>query len=128
MLCYILDGVLLLYGLIVTALFFRERFFKSKPITKEEGIYMDLKQPADLYDDLMHRGEGEGGATAARGNRRQDGNETYTRLNKQTDDNYKEIGVKKERRRNKPEQVYQDLNKGTKDTYESLHMQPLPPR
>ncbi|KAJ8410517.1 hypothetical protein AAFF_G00194210 [Aldrovandia affinis] len=129
MLCYILDGVLLVYSLIVTGLYFREKFFKPKANSKDDNIYSGLSQPAQEYEDLRHRNDAEGGATATatRGNRREAGNETYTALKKVTEDDYKEIAVKKERRRNKPEQVYEGLKTATKDTYDSLQMQPLPP-
>ncbi|XP_064166119.1 T-cell surface glycoprotein CD3 zeta chain-like isoform X1 [Anguilla rostrata] len=129
MLCYILDGVLLLYGLVITGLFFRERYFKpTKADSKDDGIYMGLNKAADAYDVLRPSGDAESGAGASRGKRRQGDDETYTPLQKGTEDNYKEIGVKKERRRNRNEQVYQGLSTATKDTYDSLHMPQLPPR
>ncbi|XP_036396317.1 T-cell surface glycoprotein CD3 zeta chain-like [Megalops cyprinoides] len=124
MLCYILDGVLLVYGLVVTALFFRERFFKPAAVSTDDPVYMGLNKPGDQYEELRRRNDPEGGA--ARANRRQGTEETYTRLQKTTEDAYKEIGVKKERR-GKREQVYQGLSAATKDTYDSLQMQSVPP-
>lgn len=128
MLCYILDGVLLLYGLIVTALFFREKYFKPKEVTsKEDGIYMGLNQTPDTYDQLRLPRDAESGGTATRKTRKQT-DETYTALQRPAEDDYKEIGVKKERRRNKNEQLYQGLSPANKATYDSLQMQQLPPR
>ncbi|KAJ8350853.1 hypothetical protein SKAU_G00259830 [Synaphobranchus kaupii] len=140
-LCYILDAVLLLYGLIITALFFRERFFKPKDNSKDEGICMvsanaglgnmmvGLNKPADTYDVLRVGKDAESGATGPRGNRRQAGDETYTALQKVTEDDYKEIAVKKQRRRNKKDEVYQDLSNVTMETYDDpQRKRPLPPR
>ncbi|XP_061082868.1 T-cell surface glycoprotein CD3 zeta chain-like isoform X2 [Conger conger] len=128
MLCYILDGVLLLYGLFITALFFRERYFKRQATSKDDGIYMGLSKAADTYD-VLSTNAAESGAAALRGNRRRTGDETYTALQKPTDDDYKEIGVKKERRKNeKKEQVYQGLSSPNRATYDTLHMQQLPSR
>ncbi|KAG7467021.1 hypothetical protein MATL_G00149020 [Megalops atlanticus] len=124
MLCYILDGVLLVYGLVMTALFFRERFFRPAAVSTDDPVYMGLNKPGDQYEELRRRNDPEGGATLP--NRRQGTEETYTRLQKTTEDAYKEIGVKKGRR-GKKEQVYQDLSTATKDTYDSLQMQPAPP-
>ncbi|XP_039998351.1 T-cell surface glycoprotein CD3 zeta chain-like isoform X2 [Xiphias gladius] len=120
-LCYILDGFLGLYGLFITAMFIKEKFFKPKVKETEEGIYSDLKgQETGGYAPLMRDAE--------RGrNRRMTDDATYTGLNKRTEGEYKELPVKKERHR-KNEQVYQGLSSATRDTYDSLQMQPLPAR
>ncbi|KAG9262339.1 T-cell surface glycoprotein CD3 zeta chain [Astyanax mexicanus] len=118
--CYFLDLFLLIYGIIITGMFLRERCFKSKQ--QKDIVYEDLKGGRATYDKLKQR-DVEGGQ--GRRNRR-DPEDTYTRLQKKTDDTYKEITVKKDRGRN--DQVYQGLSAATKDTYDSLHMQPLPPR
>ncbi|XP_036413039.1 T-cell surface glycoprotein CD3 zeta chain [Colossoma macropomum] len=120
--CYILDVFLLIYGIIITALFLREKFCKPKGKVESESDYQDLKGVRSTYDGLRQRDPESG---RARGGRR-DMEDTYTRLQKKTDDTYKEIQVKKDRRQN--DQVYQGLSSATKDTYDSLHMQPLPPR
>ncbi|KAI5090121.1 T-cell surface glycoprotein CD3 zeta chain precursor [Silurus meridionalis] len=89
--CYVLDVFLLIYGIVITILFLREKCCKPK----EKA-------------------------------RRQMDDDTYTPLKDKTEDTYKSIQVKKDRRPN--DQVYQGLSKATKDTYDTLHMQPLPPR
>ncbi|XP_067116597.1 LOW QUALITY PROTEIN: T-cell surface glycoprotein CD3 zeta chain-like [Osmerus mordax] len=114
-LCYILDGFLLLYGLIITGMYIREKFFKSQAKPEDDAIYSDLKKDAER--GIARRGV--------------DIDDTYQPLTaRPTGDTYKELPVKKERRRKRDEQVYQDLNSATKDTYDSLQMQPLtlPPR
>uniref|UniRef100_A0A3P8SLX0 T-cell surface glycoprotein CD3 zeta chain n=1 Tax=Amphiprion percula TaxID=161767 RepID=A0A3P8SLX0_AMPPE len=42
-LCYILDGFLGLYGLVITGMFIKEKFFRTK--VKEENVYSDLGGP-----------------------------------------------------------------------------------
>uniref|UniRef100_A0A3Q2WF70 T-cell surface glycoprotein CD3 zeta chain-like n=1 Tax=Haplochromis burtoni TaxID=8153 RepID=A0A3Q2WF70_HAPBU len=54
--CYFLDGFLIIYCIIVTGLFFREKFSKgpSVGVTEENGIYQELERPkdADPYEVL----------------------------------------------------------------------------
>ncbi|KAL4636279.1 T-cell surface glycoprotein CD3 zeta chain, partial [Arapaima gigas] len=121
--CYILDGFLLLYSIVITALFFKSRvscrflrLFSLPPA--------GLNRAPDTYDQLRSPNDPETGPM--RGNQRRT-DDLYTPLQKDTDDPYRQIAVKKERRRNKGEQVYQGLSATTKDTYDSLQMQPLPP-
>ncbi|XP_028832859.1 Fc receptor, IgE, high affinity I, gamma polypeptide like [Denticeps clupeoides] len=58
-LCYILDGILVLYGIVLTVLYCRLRMQSSggkKPSSdqKEEGIYKELNRPTnDTYDILQ---------------------------------------------------------------------------
>ncbi|MED6263303.1 hypothetical protein CHARACLAT_003277 [Characodon lateralis] len=121
-LCYILDGFLGLYGLIITGMFIKEKFFKTKVKGAEEPTYTGLRgQSADTYEPLMTDPE-RGGR-----NRRVAEDSTYTGLQKRTEPTYKELPIKKERQR-KNEQVYQGLSSATRDTYDSLKMQPLPAR
>ncbi|TMS01030.1 T-cell surface glycoprotein CD3 zeta chain [Larimichthys crocea] len=122
-LCYILDGFLGLYGLVITGMFIKEKFFRTRVKTMDEGIYSDLQgQDSAGYAPLL-RGDPERG----RNRRVMDDNATYTGLNPRPDGEYKELPVKRERQR-KPEKVYQDLSSATKDTYDSLQMKPLPAR
>ncbi|KAL3045433.1 hypothetical protein OYC64_013659 [Pagothenia borchgrevinki] len=100
-LCYVLDGFLGLYGLFITGMFVKEKFFKGK--LKEESLYSDLKD-------------------SERGRGRSSGEELYTGLTRPTDGEYKELPLKRLR---KPEQIYQGLSSGPRDTYDSLQMQPL---
>ncbi|XP_030606589.1 T-cell surface glycoprotein CD3 zeta chain [Archocentrus centrarchus] len=121
-LCYILDGFLGIYGLIITGMFIKEKFFKSKKKMEEEGLYSDLKgQDAGTYEPL--RDPERGGR-----NRRTADDSTYTGLTRRTDGDYKELPLKKEVSSEKSEQVYQGLSSATRDTYDSLQMQNLPPR
>uniref|UniRef100_A0A8C7GBM8 T-cell surface glycoprotein CD3 zeta chain n=1 Tax=Oncorhynchus kisutch TaxID=8019 RepID=A0A8C7GBM8_ONCKI len=105
-LCYILDGFLLLYGLVITGLLLREKFFKSKgKILEDDDIYTDLKPTDGGGYGRINRKDPE--SATARDNRRNN-DDTYTSLKKPTDDTYREIAVKdKQRRRNKNDQVYQ---------------------
>lgn len=118
-LCYILDGFLGLYGLIITGMFINEKFFRTK-VKKEESIYSDLEgQDAGAYSQLMT------GSSRNRGT--SDDNATYTGLNRRSPEGeYKELPVRDRQRKN--EQVYQGLSTAARDTYDSLQMQPLPPR
>ncbi|XP_018614427.1 T-cell surface glycoprotein CD3 zeta chain-like [Scleropages formosus] len=122
--CYILDGFLLLYSIVITALFFKIRF-GQRSANKEDSIYTDLNRSPDTYDQLRSPSDAEVGTM--RGNQRRTDDSLYTPLQKDTEDPYRQIAVKKQGRRNKGEQVYQGLSSTTKDTYDSLQMQPLPP-
>ncbi|XP_051982452.1 T-cell surface glycoprotein CD3 zeta chain [Xyrauchen texanus] len=118
--CYILDGFLLLYGIIITAFFVRERFIVKRNKADKNSLYEPINKSNRSEYDMMR--DPEGGAA---GRRR--GDDTYTPLKRQTDDTYRKIEPKPDRRRG--DQVYQGLSSMTKDTYDSLHMQQLhPPR
>lgn len=119
-LCYILDGFLGLYGLIITGMFIKEKFFRTKVKLDEDATYAPLTGQPDTYEQLNRDAE--------RGrNRRATEDSTYTGLQKRIEPMYKELPVKKERQR-RNEQVYQGLSSATRDTYDSLQMQPLPAR
>ncbi|XP_058886508.1 T-cell surface glycoprotein CD3 zeta chain-like isoform X2 [Acipenser ruthenus] len=132
-LCYILDGVLLLYSVIITALYFKNKFSKAKDKPQKESLYADLdRSRVEVYDQANSRPrDPETGGVGKRGKR---SDAVYTSLKKDRPvDAYSEIGLQKQnqekRRRGKgAEQVYQGLSAATKDTYDSLQMQPLPPR
>ncbi|CAB1327680.1 unnamed protein product [Coregonus sp. 'balchen'] len=63
-LCYILDGFLLLYGLIITGLLLKEKFFKSKgKILKDDEIYTDLKPTGGDGYGQINRRDPESGMT-----------------------------------------------------------------
>uniref|UniRef100_A0A3B3WJ46 T-cell surface glycoprotein CD3 zeta chain n=1 Tax=Poecilia mexicana TaxID=48701 RepID=A0A3B3WJ46_9TELE len=99
-LCYILDGFLGLYGLIITGMFIKEKFFRTKVKGSDDNTYAPLSRPTgDTYEPLMTDPE--------RGrNRRAPDDSTYTGLQKRSEPTYKELPVKRERQR-KNEQVYQ---------------------
>ncbi|XP_026060663.1 T-cell surface glycoprotein CD3 zeta chain-like [Carassius auratus] len=116
--CYILDAGLLMYAVIITAFFVRERFIVKRSKVDQDSVYQPITKNQSPYDVL--RGAEEG---PARGGRRR-GDDTYTPLQKKGDDTYREIEAKPGQRR-RTDQVYQGLSSMTKDTYDSLHMQPL---
>ncbi|XP_072306735.1 T-cell surface glycoprotein CD3 zeta chain-like [Eucyclogobius newberryi] len=117
-LCFILDGVLGLYGLFITAMFVREKFFRAK-----------VKSDNSLNPG--RRGQSAGaGPDAERGLRAPPGQDdsVYTGLNKRgADSEYREL-PRREQRQRKSEQVYQGLSSATRDTYDALHLQQFPSR
>ncbi|KAF7689643.1 T-cell surface glycoprotein CD3 zeta chain [Silurus meridionalis] len=119
--CYVLDVFLLIYGIVITILFLREKCCKPKEKVQKDSTYATLRGDQSTYAGLKDPETGR-----PRGARRQMDDDTYTPLKDKTEDTYKSIQVKKDRRPN--DQVYQGLSKATKDTYDTLHMQPLPPR
>ncbi|XP_055016968.1 high affinity immunoglobulin epsilon receptor subunit gamma-like isoform X4 [Boleophthalmus pectinirostris] len=91
-LCFILDGVLAVYGLFITAMFVREKFFRGK-VKSDESLYT---APAADHSDSL-----------------------YTGLNTNREDSeYRELPRRERQRKN--EQVYQGLSAATRDTYDSL--------
>ncbi|CAL8288377.1 unnamed protein product [Lota lota] len=100
-LCFILDGFLAGYGLIITGLYIKEKFFTSKTTKDKENPFLNRNQQEDPYTALKKR---------------------------RSDDEYKELPLKRERQRKNDQQVYQDLNLGRdRDTYNTLQMQPILP-
>ncbi|NP_001165704.1 CD3Z antigen, zeta polypeptide b [Xenopus laevis] len=128
-LCYILDGLLFIYAVIVTALFFREKLSQKipEPIGYRDSNYAELN-PRDQgkYDVLNVRGEEK----ATRRQKHPEADSTYTGLQRdKMSDPYSDIRTKQPQKRQvkKNDPVYQGLNSGSRDTYDALHMQPLPP-
>ncbi|CAL8407152.1 unnamed protein product [Arctogadus glacialis] len=98
-LCYILDGFLAGYGLVITGLYLKEKFFTSKKKKDKENLFSNRTQPEQHYQQLKKR---------------------------EPDSDYNELPLKRERQRKNDQQVYQDLNLGRdRDTYNTLPMQPL---
>uniref|UniRef100_A0A3P8VLK8 T-cell surface glycoprotein CD3 zeta chain n=1 Tax=Cynoglossus semilaevis TaxID=244447 RepID=A0A3P8VLK8_CYNSE len=88
-LCFILDGFLGLYGLFITGLLIKEKFFKSKTMSVEEGLYHDPRGQSDGgYDQLRQQERGR--------NRLANNDETYTGLTRRTEGEYKELPIKRE--------------------------------
>ncbi|XP_063069914.1 T-cell surface glycoprotein CD3 zeta chain-like isoform X2 [Engraulis encrasicolus] len=141
--CYILDAFLLLYCIIFTALFFRQKFEQNPLVTEEENKETE--------------GEGEGGTYEAVGTqinpepepepgpvRRQRGqaqqraqpeatDDNYAALQHRTGDTYAKIQGKGKKKKKKEEQgeasgAYEALTRPSADTYNALEMRPLPPR
>lgn len=134
-LCYLLDGILFIYGVIVTALFLTAKFGRSADAaTVQQGanqLYNELnlgrREDYDVLD--KHRGrDPEMGGKQQRRKNPQEG--VYNALQKEKmAEAYSEIGTKGERRRGKGHDgLYQGLSPATQDTYNVLHMQALPPR
>ncbi|XP_054830174.1 T-cell surface glycoprotein CD3 zeta chain [Eublepharis macularius] len=133
-LCYLLDGILFIYAIIITALFVKEKLSKGSPEPSQtqgpDDIYNKLSHARrDQYDMLGARRETDievGGKNQHRRKNPQD--RVYSSLQRdKMGDAYSEIGNKGERRRGKGnEAVYQGLSAATKDTYDALQMQPMP--
>lgn len=137
-LCYLLDGILFIYGVIVTALFLRAKFSRSADVPGyQQGqgqgqLYNELnvgrKEEYGVLDHRRARDPEMGGKQ-----RRKNPHEgVYNALQKdRMAEAYSEIGMKGEnqRRRGKNHDgLYQGLSTATKDTYDALHMEALPPR
>ncbi|XP_064325156.1 T-cell surface glycoprotein CD3 zeta chain isoform X2 [Phalacrocorax carbo] len=134
-LCYLLDGFLFIYAVVMTALFVKAKLSQAPEPQLPPGqddVYNKLSRGhRDDYDVLgAKRGADPelGGRPQQRRKNPQD--TVYSSLQKdKMGDAYSEIGMKGERRRGKGnEAVYQGLSTATKDTYDALQMQPLPPR
>uniref|UniRef100_A0A8D2NZ84 T-cell surface glycoprotein CD3 zeta chain n=1 Tax=Zosterops lateralis melanops TaxID=1220523 RepID=A0A8D2NZ84_ZOSLA len=135
-LCYVLDGLLFIYAVIMTALFVKAKLSQaSEPQLRpgQDDVYNKLSRGhRDDYDVLGGR-RGADPELGGRHQRRKNPQDTvYTSLQKdKMGEAYSEIGMKGEqqRRRGKGnEGLYQGLSAATKDTYDALQMQPLPPR
>ncbi|XP_064267129.1 T-cell surface glycoprotein CD3 zeta chain isoform X2 [Passer domesticus] len=135
-LCYVLDGFLFIYAVIMTALFVKAKLSQaSEPQLRagQDDVYNKLSRGhRDDYDVLG----GKRGADPELGGRHQQRRKNpqdtvYTSLQKdKMGEAYSEIGMKGEQRRRGKgnEGLYQGLSAATKDTYDALQMQPLPPR
>ncbi|ELK16316.1 T-cell surface glycoprotein CD3 zeta chain, partial [Pteropus alecto] len=104
-LCYLLDGILFIYGVIITALFLRVKFGRIA----DAPAHLQGQGANQLYNELNL------------GRR-----EEYDVLDKRRGRD-PEMGGK-QRRKAPHEGVYNGLSTATKDTYDALHMQTLPPR
>lgn len=135
-LCYLLDGILFIYGIIITALFLRAKFSGSADAPEHlqgpNQVYNELnlgrREEYDLLDKRRARDPEMGGKQ--RRKNPQEG--LYNALQREKmAEAYSEIGTKgdNQRRRGKGHDgLYQGLSTATKDTYDALHMQALPPR
>nr|XP_025041006.1 T-cell surface glycoprotein CD3 zeta chain isoform X3 [Pelodiscus sinensis] len=135
-LCYILDGILFIYAVIITALFLKAKLSRApepQALQGQDDVYNKLSRTArDEYDVLGNKKRGSDVEKGGRNQRRKKSQDTlYTSLQKdKMGEAYSEIGKKGEhqRRRGKGNDgVYQGLSSATKDTYDALQMQPLPP-
>ncbi|XP_071612729.1 T-cell surface glycoprotein CD3 zeta chain isoform X3 [Heliangelus exortis] len=136
-LCYLLDGFLFIYAIIITALFVKAKLSQaSEPQLPpgQDDVYNKLSRGhRDEYDVLGTKRGADPELGSRNQQRRKNPQDTvYTSLQKdKMGEAYSEIGKKGEqqRRRGKGnEGVYQGLSTATKDTYDALQMQPLPRR
>ncbi|XP_063812816.1 T-cell surface glycoprotein CD3 zeta chain [Pseudophryne corroboree] len=124
--CYILDGILFIYAIIITALLFRERFVKRPPVPGEES-YSDLKYGDQGGYDKMNLGA-NAQTRGKRGNAKAQDNSVYHDLQKdKRNESYSDIRVKKQpvKKGKGNEALYQGLSGAQRDTYNVLQMQPL---
>ncbi|TRZ23352.1 hypothetical protein HGM15179_003769, partial [Zosterops borbonicus] len=135
-LCYVLDGLLFIYAVIMTALFVKAKLSQaSEPQLRpgQDDVYNKLSRGhRDDYDVLGGRRGADPELGGRHQQRRKNPQDTvYTSLQKdKMGEAYSEIGMKGEQRRRGKgnEGLYQGLSAATKDTYDALQMQPLPPR
>ncbi|XP_055964536.1 T-cell surface glycoprotein CD3 zeta chain [Sorex fumeus] len=132
-LCYLLDGFLFIYGIVITALFLRAKFSRSGPIdpSGQNQVYIELGAGRDEYDAL-YKGRGQNPESRSKPRRTHHQEGLYNALQKdRMAEAYSEIGMKGENQRHRTKNhdgLYQGLSTATKDTYDALHMQALPPR
>ncbi|XP_053561835.1 T-cell surface glycoprotein CD3 zeta chain isoform X2 [Bombina bombina] len=130
-LCYVLDLVLFLYAIIITAFFFKEKCTKQQPQAQEYDPYSKLRPGQQLTYDEINKGRDPEKGGRRQKQRAQD-TTVYTGLQRdKMADQYSAIKVKGEpqqRRKGKGnDTVYQGLSTATRDTYDALQMQPVPP-
>lgn len=135
-LCYLLDGFLFIYAVIITALFVKAKLSQaSEPqlLLGQDDVYNKLSRGhRDEYDVLGTRRGADLEKGGRHEQRRKNPHDTvYSSLQKdKMGEAYSEIGKKGEQRRRGKgnDAVYQGLSAATRDTYDALQMQPLPPR
>ncbi|XP_047696953.1 T-cell surface glycoprotein CD3 zeta chain isoform X1 [Prionailurus viverrinus] len=136
-LCYLVDGILFIYGVIITALFLRAKFGRSAaaPASQQGAnqLYNELNLGGRQEYEVLDKRRGLDPEMGGKQQRRRNPPEVvYNALQKdKMAEAYSEIGVKgdNQRRRGKGHDgLYQGLSTATKDTYDALHMQTLPPR
>ncbi|XP_040195014.1 T-cell surface glycoprotein CD3 zeta chain isoform X2 [Rana temporaria] len=122
-LCYLLDGLLLIYAIIITALLFREKLSKKVPVGDTDDTFSKANQ--NTRDPFSSRADAELGGR--RGKHRSPDNSIYQGLEKEKlNDPYNAIGVKQPRKKGKGnEMLYQGLNTGRRETYDALQMKKL---
>uniref|UniRef100_A0A8D0KRR1 T-cell surface glycoprotein CD3 zeta chain n=1 Tax=Strix occidentalis caurina TaxID=311401 RepID=A0A8D0KRR1_STROC len=110
-LCYLLDGFLFIYAVVMTALFVKAKLSQASEPQLQPGqddVYNKLSRGhRDEYDVLG----------AKRGGDPELGGRHQSLQKDKMGEAYSEIGTKGE-----------GLSTATKDTYDALQMQPLPPR
>nr|XP_020666249.1 T-cell surface glycoprotein CD3 zeta chain isoform X3 [Pogona vitticeps] len=114
-LCFILDGILLIYAIIITACFIKAKLSKEPPEHTSSQNADDLynKLSAGRRDEYDSLGVGKADADIEMGGRKQ-------HRRKQAQDK-----VYTRRRGKGTDTVYQGLSAATRDTYDVLQMQQL---
>ncbi|XP_075118610.1 T-cell surface glycoprotein CD3 zeta chain [Leptodactylus fuscus] len=134
--CYLLDGVLFIYAIIATALFFREKVRERATRRDLKLILMIKTRTHTVYHKLQSRDQvaydkiNIGGDTEKGMNRQMKSpeNSVYHGLQRdKMNDPYSDIRVKQQPRRKGKgnDVVYQGLSGAQRDTYDALQMQPL---
>ncbi|XP_041723871.1 T-cell surface glycoprotein CD3 zeta chain-like [Coregonus clupeaformis] len=113
--CYILDGVLILYSIITTVLFFKVKWCQSVPEPEEESTYAELLTGpiADDYEDLRT----DQTAATRQKHRQEASSDTYQALQVKDDESdayqvIKSKGRTRKKDKAKKAQVPQDLRPG----------------
>uniref|UniRef100_A0A8B9VBB9 T-cell surface glycoprotein CD3 zeta chain n=1 Tax=Anas zonorhyncha TaxID=75864 RepID=A0A8B9VBB9_9AVES len=123
-LCYILDGFLFIYAVIVTAFFVKAK--EAQQLPGQDDVYNKLSRGhRDEYDVLGAKR----GADPEMGGRHEalqkdKMGEAYSEIGKKGDVSSHLRGTK----HLTCFSLFQGLSTATKDTYDALQMQPLPPR
>ncbi|XP_073473455.1 T-cell surface glycoprotein CD3 zeta chain [Aquarana catesbeiana] len=123
-LCYLLDGLLLIYAIIITALLFREKLSKRPPGDTEDDTFSKPNQ--NTRDHFGNRADAEVGGR--RGKHRSPDNSLYQDLQiSKLNDPYNEIGMKKQPKKKGKgnDMVYQGLSTGNREMYDALQMKKL---
>ncbi|KAF1662280.1 T-cell surface glycoprotein CD3 zeta chain, partial [Aptenodytes patagonicus] len=135
-LCYVLDGFLFIYAVVMTALFVKAKLSQaSEPQLRpgQDDVYNKLSRGhRDEYDVLGAKRGADPELGGRHQQRRKNPQDTvYTSLQKEKmGEAYSEIGMKGEHSHRYLTcfSLFQGLSAATKDTYDALQMQPLPPR
>ncbi|XP_054978153.1 T-cell surface glycoprotein CD3 zeta chain [Sorex araneus] len=135
-LCYLLDGFLFIYGVVITALFLRAKFGRGGDGPMDPSghnqVYIELGTGGRDEYDALYKGLGQNPEGRGKQRRTPHQEGLYNALQKdRMAEAYSEIGMKGENQRHRTKNhdgLYQGLSTATKDTYDALHMQALPPR
>lgn len=135
-LCYLLDGLLFIYGVVITALFLRANFSRSgeSPVYPQgqNQVYNELNLGRKEEYDVLDKRRGRDPEVGGKPRRKPHQEGLYNALQKdRMAEAYSEIGMKGENQRHRSKNhdgLYQGLSTATKDTYDALHMQALHPR
>ncbi|NP_001093577.1 CD247 antigen like precursor [Danio rerio] len=122
--CYILDVILLVYSIIFTALYFREKFLKEGPVPPDPAA--PVRNPNEpVYTDLDLPQVGSDYQQLDRPIRRREPETHYQELRAHASDEYQQIGTK-----GKPRKAKSKSNEGRtgrkRDAAEAVEMETFP--